>query len=409
MGGAPFVVRSERQPLVGSEAVEAFFGEVGSQRFAPPSDDIQISYLWNAILWGRENIPAVNQVLGSFAASQEIIAEEWTVGGEPAAGVVGRARTAIQYAALDGKSRISLPQTEIGWKREVGWLFRSPAKVALMKRVLREPTHTSRGIRYGPVEVLRQLGGLVNFIDAGCGVPEGPWQTQLKHEFPFPEIRFRFPDGREDRLATLGYASAVGRPALSGQILTNDLRSPADQLLQDLSLAAMRPNEILNSAARRSRRRMAKLGSGLGNILFVKADLTDKNSMAALRERCEGQDYRLVCLINVLHEVGQDNVVPTIHGVLDLLADHPDSQAIIAEHARIDRRRPHRLSLLPHWSKGTYGYFRVAKLDPTKTISHLMTCDTTRPESGVAGHGLFGPYGEELPMRDHLVRASAQS
>lgn len=401
---------AETQPLRGEASYDALIDEIVKERDDPPSGDIGTSFLCDAILWARERnrVPAVDAVLGEFAMSRQTITQPWTVEGSPAANAAARVRAAVQRAAMRDTGRYEVPQTPLGWKRKVRRIFEDDALVEIVREDLKDPVHTARRSRYGPIEVARQEGAFANFIDMGCSVPEGPWQLQLKGRFPFTPIDFRFRNGERDYLATQGYANLVGRPALAGDIVISDLTSPDDARLQELSFAAMRQSEIMNPGERLARRRLAMLGKRLGNILFIQADVTDRNTMAELREHCAGQDFRLACLVTVLHEVGQENVRRAIDNMLGLLADHHDSQLIIAEHGQVERRGRSSISLLPRWARGTYSYFAVAKHDPKRIVQHLYTFDTSRPSSGIVEAGLFRAGGEVWPMRDYLVRAAAQ-
>ena len=407
MGGQQYYSRGpERQPLRDPESVmTAIRDEAGRQRDNPPSGDPIIAAMWGGALSALEKDAAFRDLVEDYAAKHHVIVKPWTVEGVPDSEVNGLLRTALQFDSI--RNGIRFPETKTGWERQIRNMASDPARRSYVEYVLDQMrTMTTTGYRQAPFEVVRQLKGEpAGFLDGGSSVGIGARQTQLKDSHPFAPVRLLSEGGRDDELSSRGYASLVGAPILRGNIVLFDRVPPDNWLARQLSIASLRPvSEIMNPAFMEERRQL--LGAKLSNLVFVQGDLTDKDSIAMLKERCQGMDLRLAFVGTVLNQVGQENVDEVIDNVLDALEDHPDSEVVISEFAKIDRRRPSTLSLLPQWRQAGYRYFSVSKHDRGR-IQPLFTFTSSRPEVGRVEGGSIVVGGETAPLRELLAARAA--
>lgn len=409
MGGHTSPFRGpERQPLQGQDnVIVAIHEEAISQIENPPSGDPIISAMWEGFLWALDKSSEFQALVGSYAAKQSVIVEPWTVGGVPISEVNGRLRTMLQYDAMRYNLR-HLPTTPLGWMRQLTGLARDPDRCAAVETALdHNHTMTTSGDRLAPFEVIRQLqGGPAGFFDAASSVGIGARQTQLKDGHPFSAARLLHRDGSDDEAASDGYAQLVHGPILPGPIILSDLVPPDSRLARRLSLASLRPSEILDPAVVEQRRQL--LAAKLSNVVFKRSDLLHRESMGAIREYCRHHRIRLAFVGTVLNIIGQEHVETVIDNVLWALDDHPDSEVIVADFAQVDRRKPYKLSLAPRWGRASYGYFGI-RLGDRERVNSLFEFTNSRPRVGRVGDGLITVGGEVQPIRELIVAHSAGS
>ncbi len=413
MGGQPayFIRGVERQPVHGvQEVVGAIKTAARAQIVDPPSGDPFIPPMWEATLDLVETDDRFRHFLETSASDQNVIVEEWTVGGHPISEIIGLYRTVFQeYATRHGPRT---PKTYLGWRRLL-LNFAHDAEALDRGRMLMSncSTMTNADGRYGPFETIRvSKGETGGFLDAASSIGIGARKILLKKTHPFGSVQLVDARGNRDTEATRGYAQRVAEPLIAGNVLMTDIIPPDNALARRVALASNRPTEIMDPTFRRERREM--LRARLANLAFEQSDLIRRRTMGRVRELCQEWQIRTAFLGTALNQIGQEYVGTVLENVLWALDQHDDTEVVVADFIERDRRDPSKLFLLPNWQtplspdEYVYNYFGVRLADPGH-ISRLFGFTSSRPHHGAVGDGVIAVRGEVVSLREQLVARAA--